>query len=384
MIQIVEKAACCGCGICAAVCPQKCIKMIEDEEGFLYPQIKSENCTNCELCRYSCPMQFEETSGSIEAYAVINTNETERMQSTSGGVFPLLARETIRKGGSVVGVSFADRFDRAEFSITKSDPLLFCGSKYMQADLSKVYLQIKELCRNDSLLLIVGLPCQIAALRKSIRGQDGILLVEVACHGVPSSKIWREYLEFLEHKYRGKAKSVSFRDKATGWKGYSVSINFENGRRYRCPGDRDLFMRSYRMNFNLRPSCYECKFKLRSGSGDLQMADFWGIEQYRPDLDDDKGTSLLIVKTPNGEEALKCIQDAAKVTPVELKKALAGNPTIAAASQHPEKREEFFLLARKTSAIEAMKQYCSVSMSEKKYDYNIRMKQIIKRLIGVD
>lgn len=44
MIRIVDKRQCCGCAACVQKCPKHCISFYEDEEGFLYPRIDTNNC----------------------------------------------------------------------------------------------------------------------------------------------------------------------------------------------------------------------------------------------------------------------------------------------------------------------------------------------------
>lgn len=56
MINILDKQDCCGCSACIQVCPKQCITMLEDKEGFLYPQVNTYDCIDCHLCEKVCPV----------------------------------------------------------------------------------------------------------------------------------------------------------------------------------------------------------------------------------------------------------------------------------------------------------------------------------------
>lgn len=55
-----RKEECCGCTACYAVCPKSAIAMVEDEEGFEYPQIDTEKCIGCRMCLKVCPIKGRE------------------------------------------------------------------------------------------------------------------------------------------------------------------------------------------------------------------------------------------------------------------------------------------------------------------------------------
>ena len=381
MIQIVDKSNCCGCGACASVCPCKSITMIEDDEGFIYPKVNQACCSDCGLCNRICPEEYNGMNDLIGVYAISNINESERLKSTSGGVFPLLAKHIIDKGGAIVAVVFSSDYLSVNYDLSMNDPFVFCGSKYLQADVSRACSLIKENSSNDSPLLVVGLPCQIVALRQLFKRRKNIVYVDVACHGVPSPKTWRDYLLRLINKHHSQPISVSFRDKISGWKDYSFTVTFGNGRHYVCRGDKDLFMRSYRSNLNLRPSCYKCKFKLGRTCGDLQLADFWGIDRYYSDLDDDKGTSLILVNTIIGYELIRSIEKEARIVSVDSQKALSGNPSITTAAFYPKNREAFFSSITKYGTYKALRMFCNVSLRERLDSCIIRMKNLMKQML---
>ncbi len=56
MIEIEDKRNCSGCHSCYAICPLQCISMETDREGFWYPQVDAELCTECGSCEEACPI----------------------------------------------------------------------------------------------------------------------------------------------------------------------------------------------------------------------------------------------------------------------------------------------------------------------------------------
>lgn len=54
-----RKEDCCGCSACYAICPGEAIHMMEDEEGFEYPQVDEKMCIRCCLCIKVCPLKPE-------------------------------------------------------------------------------------------------------------------------------------------------------------------------------------------------------------------------------------------------------------------------------------------------------------------------------------
>ena len=329
MINIINKTDCCGCNACVQRCPKQCITMQADNEGFLYPIVNTAACIDCGLCEKVCPVINQaEPQQPLKVYAAYNKNEDIRMQSSSGGIFTLLAEEIINKGGVVFGVKFNKDW-LPEFGYTETIEGLssFRGSKYVQAIVGGAYKQAEEFLKAGREVLFSGTPCQIAGLKRYLRKEyDKLLTVDIICHGVPSPKVWNKYLKetcskLLETRTDekksvisangGEPKScieaISFRSKITGWKKYSflLKLNFptfdgKNTGVFAETLDKNAFMRAFLSDTILRPSCYACPAKQGKSHSDITIADFWGIDTIDPAFDDDKGCCLVLLNTEKG------------------------------------------------------------------------------------
>ena len=309
MITIRNKNECCGCGACSQICPKQCIEMKPDTEGFLYPVVNKDACINCGLCEKSCPIlnTRSENTARQNAFIAFHRDEHVRMSSSSGGIFSALAENTMQHGGIVFGAAFDKDFLVHHIGVERLEELeKLCGSKYLQSRTELCYLEAKAALEEERPVLYSGTGCQIAGL-KSFLGKDypNLLTVDIVCHGVPTPKLWKRYLNDQEKKRGSLVKQVCFRQKDTGWRSFSLKLTFHNDLTYQKAFKDDHFMQMFLRNICLRPSCYTCKFKTVYSKADLTLGDCWGIEKYRPDLDDDKGLSVIIVHTDKGEEALK-------------------------------------------------------------------------------
>ena len=357
MIKVVDKPHCTGCGACKAVCQRKAISMQADAEGFLYPHIDALKCINCGMCKKVCPsINHDEARRPRSVYAAMAKDDALRLASSSGGVFSLLASDVLSKGGVVFGAAF----DHNDWHVyhkpveTETELTELRGSKYVQSDVVDSYRQVKAYLNAGRQVLFTGTPCQIAALNKFLamyKGLplDNLLLVDVVCHAVPSPLAWRKYLEKrVTSIYTDRAgglrdiRRISSRRKNCGWKRYSLSLGFANDKEYLSVFSDDSFMRGFLAELYNRPSCHNCPCKnLRSGS-DITIADFWGIGAQIPDMDDDKGTSLVLVNTEKGAQSFSAISSALNSKVADFDNAVKGNPAIMRPTKPHSDRSAFF------------------------------------------
>ncbi len=362
MIKITDKKNCTGCYACLNTCPQSCITMKDDFEGFWYPVVDYNKCINCGLCENVCPVMHKtQENNEPRAYACINKNEIIRLESSSGGIFTLVAEHVIDNNGVVFGASFDKGFTVVHSYVeSKEDLEKFRGSKYVQSKIGDAYKQAELFLREGKQVLFSGTPCQVAGLKSFLqREYDNLLCIDVVCHGVPSPKVWERYISYHENRSGASVKRIAFRRKDNGWKRYSISLSFNNDTEYIETFDGDLYMRAFLKNVCLRPSCYACNFKTLHRQSDITLADFWGIENLLPEIDDDKGTSLVFINSARGESVFKRIKDKILYKEVDINKAVEYNLSAIKSVEKNPKRDKFFKELDRVPFDELVKKYCS-------------------------
>lgn len=319
--------------------------MHEDNEGFLYPDVDKNSCINCGLCEKVC--HILNVSGKRtpqKVYAAKNNNEEIRRQSSSGGVFTILAEKTINAGGVVFGVKFNEKWEIIHSYTENVEGLAaFRGSKYAQSYIGNSYKQAETFLKQGREVLFSGTPCQIAGLKRYLRKEyENLLTVECVCHGVPSPKVWRVYLNDIKTKNASnKIHDIKFRAKSTGWKNYSFSLKYTNEKGeiqdYSTVFYRNPYMKAFLSDFILRPSCYSCHAKAGRSGADIALADFWGIEKVIPQFDDDRGCSLVLDYTARAK-----YENKSECLPAVYDDAVKYNPAIVRSVAKPLNRAFFF------------------------------------------
>lgn len=346
MIEINKKSDCSGCSACKNICPRNAISMLDDEKGFKYPSINHNYCINCGLCERACPIinKTIENAELPRAFAANNKNEYIRMQSSSGGMFTLIAENIIKKDGIVFGAVFNDNFLVEHVKVDCVEELFkIRGAKYIQSDINKTYKQAKECLEKGQHVLFSGTPCQIEGLKSYLmKNYDTLYTQDLICHGVPSKLVWNRYLEYRKKEDNGKLESIYFRDKENkGWNKYQLLFKYKEFHKY-IDHEDDLYMKLFLSDIALRDSCYNCNFKKKHRVSDITLADFWGINKILPEINDEKGTSLLIINSKKGEDLLEEIKEKLDIQEVEFESAIRGNPSMTKSPKMKEEREKFF------------------------------------------
>lgn len=297
MINIVEKKDCCGCNACSQICPQNCIEMTTDEQGFWYPKVNLDFCIKCNLCEKVCPIiNVSPIRKPLEVFAAKNPNDYIRKESSSGGIFTALAEEIIKKNGVVFGARFSNNFEVIhDYTENADDISFFRGSKYSQSQIGNTFIQVRKFLQNGRLVLFSGTPCQISGLYRFLqKAYPNLITVDIICHGVPSPLIWKEYLSYISRN--DILTKVNFRDKTFGWKKFSTLYSYNNRELIRLASS-DPYMTGFLKNIYLRPSCFWCHSRENKSNSDLTIADYWGIQKFYPEFDDDKGVSLVLINS---------------------------------------------------------------------------------------
>ena len=336
---------CTGCGACLNVCPVGCIKFLEDEEGFKRPVIDYKKCIRCGKCINTCPVNQKSSSNkNVKAYAIKGKDDI-RKNSSSGGVFAVMAQEILSKNGVVYGAAFDEKQNLNHIRITNKDDLIkLQGSKYLQSNTFNIYKDVKKDLENKKDVLFVGTPCQVKGLKSFLdKDYDNLYTFDIACHGVPSSKVFQKYVKQLEEENNSTVTNYQFRNKENGWKKYNTKVTFEDGKEITTPYDQDMYMRGFLRNIYLRKSCYQCSSNNFSCGSDLTLADYWGIDSIDPSFDDDKGVSLVTVNSKKGENLLdKVKEEFLEVQETDLSKALEYNKALIKPAFANKNRERFF------------------------------------------
>lgn len=361
MIHISDRSKCCGCTACVNACPTQCIVMRRDrEEGFDYPVANPDRCISCGKCDSVCPMQNPlQIHNTATAYAVRFDEYVDA--SSSGGVFPALAKVVIDQGGVVFGaVMGTDLIVGHAEAETIEEVEKMRGSKYVQSDPYSSFSDAREYLKAGRKVMFTGTPCQIAGLKRFLGGDhEQLLTVDTACHGVPGPGVWEMYVHALESRTHKNIKEIDFRDKSRGWRHYGFTCRgVDSEPVYSVKASDDPYVALFMQDMTLRPSCYDCQFR-RGGSGsDLTLADLWSVADAAPALDDDRGVSGVLVRTEKGRELFGQIH-AQTVLRLSADDVKAENGGFSGPVAVPEKRSEFFqgLGVAKVDVYAHMKKY---------------------------
>lgn len=342
----IEKENCCGCSACIHACPKHCISFKTDEEGFVYPEIERSSCIGCGMCRKVCLFQISEPARSYipEAYGIKALDSDILRESSSGGAFTLLAEKIIEEKGIVYGAAMkCDMKGTHHIRVSSLQNLyLLRGSKYLQSEMGDCFKMVKEDLDHGRVVLFSGVPCQINGLRLYLdKNYDKLFCLEVICHGVPSPLLWRRYVQQIETQYQSKVLKVDFRNKKFGWNQYGLFLDGENISQYKSL-EQDSYLQMFLKNYCLRPSCYSCSPKNIESMADITVADFWGVHRILPELDDDRGTSLVLLQTDKGKELFEEVKDLVICYAVDFKGAIQSNPAYYQSAVRPLEREHFF------------------------------------------
>lgn len=381
MLGKLNKEDCCGCRACVQKCPKHCISMIEDDEGFSYPIIDKILCINCGMCEKVCPYMNQNSKREpIQILAGKNNDEQIRRRSSSGGIFTALAQYVLSVGGLIFGAKFNDEWEVVHDYTNKIEDLdFFRRSKYVQSNICDTFLKVEEFLKLGKLVLFTGTPCQIHGLNKFLRKEyENLITMDFICHGVPSPKVWRMYLEQLEGLDKKCITSISFRDKTEGWRKFSLKINVtnqegKNGNSFlRESLLSNAYLKGFLANLYLRPSCHHCSSRnLRSGS-DITIGDFWGEINTKKEFLDDKGASVILLNSEKGRVLFKSIKENIYTEELDYDTVLKSNPSLESSCKVSKLKVKFYEELNKNRIDETISKLLKPSLL-------ISLKQYIKK-----
>ena len=340
-----EKQDCCGCSACADICPVKAINMVTDEEGFLYPKINEETCIHCGKCDKMCgfrPGDQQEGFKLPRAFGIKHKDDAVRQSSRSGAAFVAFSDIILNQGGTVYGAAMAENFTVSHMRATTAAARdRMKTAKYVQSDVSGIYPQVAADLQEGKSVLFSGTPCQVAGLQEMLKRKNidttKLICCDLVCHGVPSPKVWKEYVEYIRRTCGGTILEANFRDKSFGWDSHCESFVIEGRKKKVVRRDyTDLFYD----HIMFRPSCHNCPFANVHRLGDLTLADFWGIEKNDPSFDDNHGVSLVLAGSLKGIELLELAKPSLHWFECEITNCI--QPTLVKPSTASPRRGEFW------------------------------------------
>lgn len=352
MINIMNKIDCCGCNACGDICPKESITFKTDIEGFWYPEVNMDTCIDCHLCEKVCPIinidklkknDFKQP----QCYAAIHKNYEVRFDSTSGGLFSALAEKMYRDKGFVGGAVYDDSFRVYQYiSNDKTDLKKLRSSKYEQSNCEGFFVQVRDHLKAGSKVLVCGCPCQMAALRSFLMYKDypNLIIVDFVCRGINSPKVDQKFEEYLERTHKSKIVYQKSKNKELGWKNLTHKFRFASGENFYYTKDSNPLTRGYLgTGVYCRPSCYDCKFKGFPRIADITLADFWGIEKIDKSMDDNVGTSLVLINSNKGMEYFESIKSKIEYRELPYESAIPGNLALVKSLPPPKiDRDAFF------------------------------------------
>ena len=373
---------CTGCGACFQICKTGAITMRTQDDGFLYPQIDQEKCVCCGQCMKVCHvLNCDTLNCPTLCYAAQTKEKNILCQSTSGGLFYMLAARILKNNGVVYGCVFDEHYnaiiERAE-SFEQIQPMH--GSKYVWSDSSASYSSVKRDLENGRQVLYTSLPCQAAGLRKFLqKSYDNLYIVDVLCGGAPSPFAFQKYLETLTDETDKKNLRFQFRDKDRYGAGVNCTYYVNGTKHYENWLENSFYYAfSSKSRITWRRSCYGCNYKSVNRISDISIGDYWGVEKYHSAFNPRDGVSIILINTQKGIGLFELIKDEIRYEKSDVSFALERNSLVKEIEeghiQEPANRTQFFHTLRTKGWRAADRKYL---YSRKK----LKLKQAIWRLL---
>lgn len=362
--------------------------MKQDEFGFLYPSISSASCVECSLCERACPVlsEVEPKKEEKPVFAAKIKNKSKLASSSSGGVFTFLAEKVLAQNGVVCAARFESPTHLIHDFCTNIDELdSYKGSKYFQSDLGNCFKKIKQYLSEERMLLFVGTPCQIMGLKLYLRKEyERLITLEIVCHGVPSLLAWRKYISELSNQKNtelSQIDKIEFRNKDKSWREYNLKISANGKTIHKKSLRKDLYLKAFLKSLMLRESCHACPANNFRADSDLLVGDYWGVDNFHEEIDDDRGISCMIF---NNKSLLSWFESGEiELYPTKYEYVFRANKAIEISSKPAPERERYMNALLNNNFIETTKPYVKTPLSLRlKYEIN-SAKKLLKKLFSI-
>ncbi len=372
MIIVENKKDCCGCSVCASVCPKGCISIIQDEEGFYYPKTEEAACIDCGLCEKKCPVINNKAEETFEqtGFVVQHKDHTVLKESTSGGAFTGFAECVIKQGGIVVGASLNQSLFIEHIIVDNVEDLSkFRNSKYVQSYISPdIYKRIKGYLKEGVQVCFSGTGCQIEALRCFLgdKKYDNLFCIDVVCRAVPSPLAFKKYIEYQTTRKHADIESLRFRDKHFGYHFSTVNIGFKGiSKHYHRGIESDPWHRAFFTGICNRPSCHECIFKKRYRVSDITIWDCFNYESLYPGLVKNLGATNVLIHSQKGLSLFQKVKDAFIVEVANPDEQVAQMKELTQSVPPNTKRDVFLKDAQILDGLSLYNKYFPIGMKNK-------------------
>lgn len=360
-IRAINKQDCTGCHACYNKCPAQAIKMLPDSEGFLYPFIEEDKCVHCGLCLNSCPVWKKPDNYKEKiAYAAYAKEKKEHASSSSGGVFAVFARYFLSHGGYVCGAAFDEKLVLKHIlTNSETDLMKIKGTKYIQSEIADTYAKVKDLLDKGKKVLFSGTPCQVGGLKAYLNNEyNNLLTIDLICHGVPSPEVFRKYL--LEIGGENAVQRMSFRDKQQGISNVYLTYELSNGETIQEEYSSSEYIKGFIQNLIIRPSCFNCRFKGKDRCSDITIGDYWGLNDFHPEMVTKMGTSAVLVHSKQGRVFFEVVKNELIYTESKPESIAFWNTCLEKSVEYNPSREVFFANSEEMSVKDRIKKLYKV------------------------
>lgn len=383
------KEKCCGCRSCKYTCPVQAITMEKDSEGFSIPSINETKCIQCRVCIKRCPsIVHQKKNKVIKTYAAQIKNNEILKESSSGGIFSVIAENIIGQGGIVIGCKFNQNFEAEQVVVNRVEELeAIRGSKYVQSDTKDMYIEVEKNLKIGKTVLYTGTPCQVAGLKAYLK-QDylNLMTMDFVCHGVPSPKMFKAYVKDIEKRIGTRILSYKFRDK--GKKGWGAVASYEFIKKdkvikkYESGKINSYYYGFINKMFN-RNVCYNCLYNGCERVSDITIGDYWGGKKYHPQFNFSKGVSLVVISTEIGIKMFEKVRNSMIIEESHIEYMMKENDALQVAQldkEIPEVRKSIYSILEQASYKQIKEQY----LTPKNYKWLVlkdKIPQSIKNMI---